>query len=232
MKFGKLTLLSTVALLCVLPLPVRLAAQNSSSGIINFDIPSAGTTENSRQGTVPDSISEAGAVTGHYIDSYDVNHGFLRSPGGELITFDAPGAGRTARSGQGTFPDGMSEAGAVTGHYVDSNNVTHGFVRSPGGELVTFDAPGAGKVERSKQGTFPKSISEAGAVTGHYVDSNNVNHGFLRSSAGELITFDALGAGRGSSEQGTFPDSINKAGAITGHYIDSKNVNHGFLRMP
>ncbi len=80
MKFGTLTFLTTVALFGVLPVPVRLAAQNASSEIINFDAPGAGKTAGSGQGTFPDSISEAGAITGHYIDSKNVNHGFLRVP--------------------------------------------------------------------------------------------------------------------------------------------------------
>jgi hypothetical protein len=61
-----------------------------------------------------------------------VNHGFLRSPvGDKLITFDAPGAGKTAGSGQGTFPDSINKAGAITGHYIDSNNVNHSLLRTP-----------------------------------------------------------------------------------------------------
>ena len=42
MKFGTLTFLTTVTLFGVLPIPVRLAAQNASSEIINFDAPGAG----------------------------------------------------------------------------------------------------------------------------------------------------------------------------------------------
>ena len=44
MKFGLLTFLTTVTLFGVLPIPVRLAAQNASSEIINFDAPGAGKT--------------------------------------------------------------------------------------------------------------------------------------------------------------------------------------------
>jgi len=131
MKFGTLTFLTTVIVFGVLPIPVRLAAQNASSEIINFDAPGAGKTAGSGQGTFPRSISDAGAITGHYIDSNNVNHGFLRSPRGEFITFDAPGAGKTAGSGQGTFPRSINDAGAIPGHYVDSNNVNHGFLRIP-----------------------------------------------------------------------------------------------------
>jgi hypothetical protein len=64
----------------VLPIPVRLAAQNASSEIINFDAPGAGKTAGSGHGTFPGSLSEAGAIAGHYIDSNNVNHGFLRIP--------------------------------------------------------------------------------------------------------------------------------------------------------
>jgi hypothetical protein len=197
-----------------------------------FDAPGA-SSAGSGNGTFPESISGAGAITGHYIDSNNVNHGFLRGPGGEFITFDAPGAGEIAGSAQGTFSDSISEAGTITGRYIDSNNVNHGFVRGPTGEFTTFDAPGAGRTEGSGWGTFPQSISGAGAITGHYIDSNDLNHGFLRSPGGEFITFDAPDAGKtAGSGQGTFPESISGAGAITGHYIDSNNVNHGFLRIP
>jgi hypothetical protein len=230
-----LRFLTAVILLAVLQIPVRLAAHNASSKIVSFDAPGAGTTAGSGFGTFPESINKAGAVTGHYIDSHNVIHGFLRSPDGdELITFDAPGAGKTAGSGQGTFPRSISNSGAVTGHYIDSHNVTHGFLRSPGGdEFVTVDAPGAGTTEGSGFGTFPESINDGGAITGRYIDANNVNHGFLRSTGGKFITFDAAGAGAtAGSGSGTFSNNINEAAAVTGRYIDANNLNHGFVRNP
>jgi hypothetical protein len=235
MEFGTLTCLRTVVLFGVLTIPVRLAAQNASSEIITFDAPGASTAAGSGQGTFPDGINEAGTITGHYIDSHNVNHGFLRNAGGgEFITFDAPGAGTTAGSGQGTFPKGINKVGAITGRYVDAHNVNHGFLRSPGGDkLIRFDAPGAGTTAGSGQGTFPDGINEAGAITGHYIDGNNVNHGFLRNAGGgEFITFDAPGAGTTGAGFGTFPEGINQVGAITGRYVDAHNVKHGFLRTP
>jgi hypothetical protein len=236
MKYRTMTFLTTLLLSAVLTAPDRLAAQNSNAEIISFDAPGAGTVEGSGFGTFATSLNEAGAVTGRYVDAHNVNHGFVRSPDGEEITaFDAPGASKTPGSGQGTFPKSINKAGAITGHYTDANNVNHGFVRSPAGDKVlSFDAPGAGNLPGSGQGTFPESISDSGAITGHYIDSHNVNHGFLRSHAGgKLVTFDAPDAGNtAGSGQGTFPDSINTAGAATGHYIDSHNVNHGVLRTP
>jgi hypothetical protein len=183
MKSRTLTFLTAVTLFGVLTIPVRLAAQNASSKIISFDAPGAGTTAGSGFGTFPESINKAGAITGHFTDANRLYHGFLRSPdGADLITFDAPGAGKTAGSGQGTFPRSISDSGAITGHYIDSHNITHGFLRSPGGdEFITIDAPGAGTAAGSGFGTFPDSINDGGAITGYYIDANNVNHGFLRN---------------------------------------------------
>jgi len=96
-----------------------------------------------------------------------------------------------------------------------------------------FDAPGAGSVAASGYGTFPKSINDAGAITGHCTDAHYVIHGFLRSPSGELTRFDAPGAGTiEGSGLGTFPDSINDGGTIAGRYTDAHNVIHGFLRSP
>ena len=104
---------------------------------------------------------------------------------GPIITFDAPGAG--TGSGQGTgcfaFTDCsvlVNNFGAITGYYLDANNVFHGFVRSPEGKFTTFDSPGADTTPGSLNGTFPYSINDWGAITGYYIDANNVSHGFLR----------------------------------------------------
>jgi hypothetical protein len=149
--------------------------------IITFDAPGAGTTAGSGQGTFPRSISDSGAIAGHYIDSHNVTHGFLRSPAGdEIITFDAPGAGMTAGSGFGTFPNSINDGGVITGRYIDSHNVSHGFLRSSGGKFIVVEVPGAGMTEGSDSGTFSSNISDAGTITGRYIDAHNVNHGFLR----------------------------------------------------
>jgi len=233
MKFGTLTFLTTVTFLGVLAIPVRLAAENPSYPTTTFDAPGAGTAPGSGSGTFARSINAAGAITGHYADGLAVNHGFLRAPGGEFISFDAPGAGAVAGSGSGTFPRSINAAGIITGHYNDANNVNHGFLRSPGGKLITFNAPGADTASGSGGGTFPESINDAGAIVGHYADKSGVNHGFLRSPTGEFITFAAPAAGTApGSGGGTFPRGLNAGGAIIGTYADANNVNHGFLRSP
>jgi len=192
---------------------------------ITFDAPGARSAAGSFDGTFPSSINNGGAITGNFIDSKDLNHGFLRSPEGEFITLDAPGAKSIAAAGYGTVPESINDAGAVTGHYIDARDVTHGFVRSPGGKFTALDAPGASSTAAFGYGTLPESINDAGAITGHYGDANGLYHGFLRSPGGKFTTFDAPGAAIG-----TLPRSINAGGAITGHYGDANGLYHGFLR--
>ena len=55
---------------------------------------------------------------------------------------------------QGTDTDGLNLEGVIPGPYVDADNVLHGYVRSPDGPIITFDAPGAGT--GPGQGTQPQ----------------------------------------------------------------------------
>ncbi len=146
-----------------------------------FEAPGSGA--GSYQGTgspgssVP--INQFGSVAGYYIDASNVVHGYVRFSWGEIKTFDVPGAGVY---GIGCYNDcsvGLNDWGTVTGSYLDANSVYHGFVRSPFGDVTTFDAPGANTSVGSYSGTFPVSINDRGEITGYYLDANNVNHAFL-----------------------------------------------------
>ena len=79
-----------------------------------------------------------------------------------FVSFDAPGAGTGVS--QGTFPNGVTQSGAVTGWYVDPSNMNHGFLRTPEGSITTFDAPGAGT--GPFQGTIAFGMNSAGADHG------------------------------------------------------------------
>lgn len=67
MKFGTMIFLAMLMLTGVPMIPVRLAAQSSSSEDTTFDAPGAGTAAGSGQGTFPKSINKAGDITGRYI---------------------------------------------------------------------------------------------------------------------------------------------------------------------
>lgn len=176
-------------------------------------------------------INLFGTSVGNYVDVNFVGHGLIRSPDGALTTFDAPDAGTGTNQGTGCpgCSSGFNVWGAIAATYTDTNNVHHGFIRSPDSALTTFDAPGAGT--GAYQGTgcssdCPVSLNDWGAITGTYIDANFVYHGYLRSPRGKFVTVDPPGSAF------TLPYSINDSGAITGYYIDANNVFHGFLWIP
>jgi len=178
-------------------------------------------------------VDLVGGAVGNYEDDSGnfVDHVVIRSPGGKLTKFDAPGAGTGLYQGTGC-PGcnlGVNFFGSIAGSYTDANNVFHGFLRSPEGKFTTFDATGAGTGSYQGTGCFsdcPVSLNDWGLITGSYWDSNNVQHGFLRTPEGAFVTVDPSGSA------GTQPESINDSGTIVGYYLDANSVYHGFVRLP
>jgi len=217
-----------VICLATLCLGFSATANAPRKTFITFDAPGAGTGPG--QGTSGIHINPAGAITGYYLDSGDVSHGYVRAPGGTVTTFDAPGAGTGPN--QGTIAFSINPAGATAGIVRDSNIVRHGFVRDRNGAITTFEAPGAGT--GPFQGTRVLNINPAGTTAGFLTDANDVNHGLVRDSNGAITTFDAPGAGTGPG-QGTVTESaacVNAAGAVVGNYTDASDVLHDYVRAP
>lgn len=206
--------------------------------------PDAGSGENARgdkQGTEAIAINDSGEITGQYIDSDNIAHGFVLSASGVYTSFDPPGSTTTNPSEPtGTIPSRIDAAGDVTGNYTDSSGVRHGFVRTASGAITSFDVPGAGVNSGSfVNGTAPLSIDPGGNyVAGVYTDSSGVGHGFIYSQPltanGAFTTFDAPGAAAiaGSPLSGTGGFSVNASGVISGVYSDSSGVLHGLLLTP
>jgi hypothetical protein len=121
--------------------------------------------------------------------------------------------------------------------YADNsgNYVGHGLIRLPGGRLKSYEVPGAGN--GSYQGTGCPGCSVGlnifGATAGYYLDSNSLEHVYLRSFAGQSTTFNTPGdASLGANCFSDCPLGLNDWGAITGVYFDANFVSHGFLRTP
>jgi hypothetical protein len=97
-------------------------------------------------GTGAFSINLFGTIAAAYEDNSSnfVNHGLIRSPGGKLTSFNAPGTGTGSYQGTGcpVCSVAMNQFGAIASFTIDANNATHGFLRSPRGEITTFDVPG------------------------------------------------------------------------------------------
>lgn len=171
-----------------------------------------------------------GASVGNFEDNTAnlVSHGLLRSPGGQLARFDVPGAGTGLYQGTGCpgCNMGVNYLGTIAGTYTDGSNVFHGFVRNVIGQFTTFDAPGAGAGLYQGTGCYsdcPVSINDLETVTGSYIDSNSVQHGYVRNPNGSFVTIDPPGS------IDTQPERINDSGLIVGYYLDGNFVSHGFL---
>jgi hypothetical protein len=153
-----------------------------------------------------------------------------------IIEFDVKGAGvgpgttNCFGACPGTVAVNGNSSGAVTGYYVDDSNLYHGFVRYCDGKIVTFDAPGAGTLTGSAQGTVAYSINSEGAIAGQFQDASSKYHGFLRSPDGVITTFDVPGVQFGANQGPGGSANINDDGEIAGYFIDGNNVNHGFVR--
>jgi hypothetical protein len=197
--------------------------------IITFDPP--GSTQ-----TNVFQVNNSGTVVGWYLDANNSVHGFWRTPKGEIISYDAPGAG--TGSFQGTFVTSINDSGTIAGMYVDPNDVFHGFLRTAQGKYTTFDAPDAGT--DTYQGTVVWNINNTGAIAGNYFNTGHYSpfqqtqvwRSYVRAADGIVTEYDAPGAGTGPT-QGTFPcvaDCLSTSGATAGGYIDATNVRHGFIR--
>lgn len=209
---------------CQLPTESALAnsEQTASPTLSSFEAPGAGT--HAGQGTLALGINTAGVITGNYLDSSGVSHGFLRATTGVITTVNAKNAGTQA--GQGTAARSINSGGVVTGFYEDSSNARHGFVRAANGTITSFDVPAGFD-------STPLSINTAGVITGYYLDSFNIYHGFVRAANGAIISFDVPGAFMRQGD-GTFPLAINDlCGTIVGSYTsDITSESAGFVRYP
>ena len=143
-----------------------------------------------------------------------------------IVSFDAPGADLNPGDYNGTYPSGINAWGVIAGSYQSADTVFHGFLRSPGGEFITFQAPGADTTAGSYNGTSPSSINDLNVITGSFYDATGLSHGFLRTPDGKFTTFDVPGAGA----NGTFPIGLNLEGAVVGYALDSNDLFHAFLR--
>ena len=219
--------------LCALGMTV--AAYAGETRIITFDAPGAGATAGSFEGTACYSdcsvlINNFGAITGTYEDANNVFHGFVRSPEGKFTTFDSPGADTTPGDFNGTFANGINDAGAITGFYSDASGGTHGFLRSPEGAFTTFDVP-----RSAMGGTIANALNLEGAIVGFYADQNGVFRPYLRHPNGTFATWSVPGECDASPATGCFGSaafSLNLFGTASSGYEDNSGnfVGHGLLR--
>jgi hypothetical protein len=228
------------ALFVALWMPVCAGAQSPGDQpqihgrLIEFDAPLAApevsTACGAGCGTQALANNDFGVVVGFYTDKKVVEHGFFRTPFGQIVSFDAPQAGLEMNGDDGTVAYSINDLGVIVGAVQDSSNVQHGFIRYVDGSFRNFDVKGAGTAKDTVCapycGTYALSVNLQGAVAGIYVDGNDGYHGFVRQPDGEVQSFDPAGSVFTYVCEET---CINEAGTVTGYYEDSIGT-HGFIR--
>jgi hypothetical protein len=212
----------------------------AGGAISNCDVSGAGSSVG--EGTFPTTINTSGVIAGSYVDASQISHGFVRAVNGTITKFDAPGASQSKN--RGTTVLSINDSGVIIGTYTtgtySTNSAYYGFMRSADGLTYTaVNDPSAGTSEDAngkKQGTTPVAMNASGAISGYYIDSTSVQHGFVRSASGTYTAIDPTGVGtcvnqkNGSKFGGTTASGIDVAGDVVGTYLDTTCAQHGFIR--
>jgi hypothetical protein len=149
--------------------------------------------------------------------------------------FDAPEAGTTQGSGQGTLGLDINDTGVSLGLVRDETNVRHGYLRFPDGKFLVFDHPSAGTNGANGEGTRVGGLNLLGAVAGSVRDSVDHDLPFVRDPDGTFhtITFNTPDFGGGNG------DAINLWGVMVGNFLKLSDPNtpdfrhyHGFTLNP
>jgi hypothetical protein len=175
---------------------VRMFLREKDSTYVAVDPPGIGTGPGS--GGIIWSINHKGDVTGSFGDQAGVTHAYLRTHDGKYTQIDVEGAGPLCC----TLGLNINEEDEIAGEYVDTSLVAHGYVRRRNGTVEEFSQPGAGGTGCSSHacGTVlatTDGFNSEGDVAGGYYDNSNASHGLLRFRGGDIVVFDADGAGSG-----------------------------------
>jgi hypothetical protein len=145
----------------------------SNGTFTTFDVPGGFISADGFSAGPALAMNPAGAITGTYFFGGNLRV-FVRAPNGAFTTFDAATYPPCCIW---SAPSGITPGGTIVGSFNDGFTINHGFLRTAGGAITTFDAPGAGT--GYNQGTLPVGITPGGMIMGLYRDANNVTHGFI-----------------------------------------------------
>jgi hypothetical protein len=165
-------------------------------------------------GTEANFINDNGIVTGDYLDSSGIVHGFQYNVTTAQFTPlpDVPGA-HTQTSAQSTAPNGDFVA-----NWDDSSGNFHGALYANGSYTI-LNYPGSTQTH-----TF--GINASGEITGYYMLGDGSHHGFTYDH-GTWTTVDFPGA-----VGATFLYSNNDAGQIAGYWVGADGAYHSLLATP
>ena len=140
-----------------------------------------------------------GTVVGHYIDTQNRTHGFIRLSNGDFTVFDPPGASNT-------FLTGVNDAGVISGYWTDPAGNATTFARKVDGMLVTRTISGAVSI-------LSGNLNNLGQIVATYQGA-----GVLFDSSGGYTLVTAPIDWAGSRGLTTSATGINDAGQIVGSF--------------
>ncbi len=178
-------------------------------------LPGTFTPENYPNSTMTQVIGINNSVTtsGFYVDTNSVTHGFYHTSNGTFTNVDFPGTPFNQLLSQN---DHQQAAGYYS---LSSNNSTPDFpyvYDEVGGIFEVITIPGA------VGGAQATGINNSGEVCGFFIDTNQVNHGWLLN-AGVFLQLDY------PNSTSTQALGVNNNGQVVGSYMDAGGLTHGFL---
>jgi hypothetical protein len=159
-------------------------------------------------------LNNHGQAAGYYADSYGINFQpyIYDRNGGVFLLINIPTAVGGAQA------TGINDRQDVSGLYIDSNFMVHGFLLDRG-TLKTLDYPGS-------IATQAMGINDREEVVGLYVDRAQMVHGFVYCKG----HFQSIDDPNGT--EGTTVNGINDQGWLVGFYYDSSGNTVGMIARP
>lgn len=156
-------------------------------------------------------VNNSNVMVGQYTDSTGVNHGLMLA-GSTVTKLDDPNAFSNS-----TFCEGINSTNEVVCDYQDSSSMYHA-ATWVAGTFTDIPIPGATQ-------TVAYGVNDAGDLSGYFVDSSNVAHGFLLKGGigGTLTQLDVPGATQ------TFGISVNASDTVAVQWTDSAGSTESSL---
>jgi len=212
-------------------LVIELSASNTVASAVSFDYPTPGVTA-----TFVNGININGEISGGYMDSDGIEHGFIAS----LSCLSLSGCFQRINFTGAVMTElgNVNDRGDVVGWYLAADSKIIGFLLS-GGNFTILSSP-------SRPAVFARGINNHQQIVGF--DSNAFpvfqanpagvsnglsktpfnSHGFLTTPTGQATSVNFPGPGA----QGTGVGSINDSGTIAGQYNSPGSATHGFIAVP
>jgi hypothetical protein len=149
-----------------------------------------------------------------------------------FTTFDPLGSstqGSLLFCSYGTYHQDINISGTIVGSFFDSNQTSHGFIRSSNGSFTIIDAPNSSA--GCSQGTYLAAVNVSGTITGSAATGNSTIGQPAQSEAFTLTTsgqFNSIAANV-LGPSGISPASINDSGTVVGRFFDQNLIAHGFI---